>query len=70
MRLFMALYAGPHARIVGGPSGQAIFDTKSGVVTRMLEVAYPPFASNWFWEGDEKPKAVGVRHIGFHRSWV
>ena len=59
LQLFMVLYAGPHARIVGGPAGQAILDTQSGIVTRLLEVAYPPFAFQMVLEGDPD-RASGV----------
>lgn len=59
LRLFMVLYAGPSIRIVGGPAGQAIIDTETGVVTRMLEVAYPPFAFQMILEGNPE-RASGV----------
>lgn len=59
LRLFMTLYAGPAVRFAGGPFGQAIYDGVTGIWTRCIEVAFPPFAFQLILDGDAE-RASGV----------
>jgi len=59
LRLYVSVFAGPLARIAGGPNGQLWANLESRVARRLLAVDFPPLASVLLLDGPEAPE-LGV----------